>query len=192
MPAVIVLISIGVLLVIAAYLAAAETSLMRVNRIRVRYLAEKKEKNAELLQSTLEEINNYFTAILLIVLMVQVTAASLASWLAQREFGNIGVAIGAAILTVVLFIFGEMIPKAYASHHAEKVSLSVVKTVNVLSIICRPITWVLVRFANLFLRAFRQQGLSGKDMITEGEIMTLVDVAEEREVIEDGPFEAFC
>lgn len=185
MAAIIVLISIGVLLGFSAYLAAAETSLMRVNRIRVRFLAEKKEKNAELLQRTLEETNKFFTAILLTVLLVQITAASLAAWLAQRAFGNIGVVIGTAILTVVLFIFGELIPKAYASHHAEKVSLGVVKFVHVLSIVCRPITWLLVGFADLFLKAFSQEVLSGKELISEGEIMTLVDVAEEREVIEE-------
>ena len=114
---------------LAAYFAASETSLMRVSRIRVRYLSEKRVKNAKKLERLIEDPDRFLPPLLLMMLVVQLTSASLATWLTTKLTNNagIGVAVGTAVITALMFVFGELVPKAAASHNSEKVALRVTR-----------------------------------------------------------------
>src|SRR5450756_939076 len=182
------LIALVVLILIAAYMAASETALMRVGRIRVRYLAEKKVRNAEKLERLVKDPDRFLPALLLMALVVQLTSASLATWVTTKLTHNavVGVAVGTAVITAMLFTFGELVPKAAASHSSERVSLSVVGTITFLSKPLRPLALVFEWIAVGFLKLFRIEKLKGEMFVTdEGEILTMVTAAEEHDVIEE-------
>ena len=111
---------IGLLALIcfAAFLAASETALLRVSRIRVRYLMEKKVKKSEELDRLIADTDFFLPPLLLMVLIVQVTSASLATYLATKISGSAGVGVlaGTATVTILMFVFGELVPKAAAAH----------------------------------------------------------------------------
>lgn len=188
MVIVIGIIILVLLLVAAGYLAASETALMRVSRIRVRYLVEKKVKKADKLEKLIEDPDRFLPALLLLVLLVQLTSASLATWLTERLTHNAGIAVvvGTAVVTVFMFIFGELVPKAAASHESERVALSVTTPVTVLSRILRPIAivfeWVAVRILKL---VGRETEVVDWLVSEEGEIKAIVTAAEEHDVIEE-------
>lgn len=182
------LIGLIILILMAAFFAASETSLMRVSRIRVRYLVEKKEKNARKLERLIEDPDKFFPSILLAALVVQLTAASLATWLTTRLTHNagIGVAVGTAIIAVLMFIFGELVPKAGASHHSEKVALRVTGIINFTSTVLRPIALASEWIARSVLKGLGVETKAREELVTEeGEIKALVSAAEERDVIEE-------
>lgn len=183
-----VLIAIAVLIMLAAYLAASETAMMRVSRIRVRYLAEKKERNAEKLERLIKDPDRFLPPLLLMVLAVQLTSASLATWVTTRLSHNagVGVAVGTAVITAMLFIFGELIPKAAASHDSEKIALRVSRPIAFLSILLRPVAIIFELVANGFLKLIGKEKLNGEMIVRdEGEILTMVTAAEEHDVIEE-------
>jgi CBS domain containing-hemolysin-like protein len=173
---------------LAAYFAASETALMRVSRIRVRYLVEKKAKNAQKLERLIENPDWFLPPLLLIMLVVQLSSASLATWLTIRLTHNAGVAVaaGTAVITVLMFIFGELVPKAAASHSSEKVALRVARPITLMSTILRPIALLFEWVARGVLKLLRHEGGTREGLVTdEGEIKTLVNVAEEHAVIEE-------
>lgn len=181
------IVALLVLIMFAAYFAASETALMRVSRIRIRYLAEKKVKNARKLESLIEDPDRFLPSLLFVTLVVQLTSASLATWIATRLTGSagIGVAVGTAVVTVLMFIFGELAPKAAASHNSEKVALGVTRPIGVMSRALRPIAMLFEWIARGVLKLLGQGGSREKIVTDEGEIKALVSVAEEHDVIEE-------
>ena len=176
------------LIAMAAYLAASETALMRVSRIRVRYLVEKKVSKAERLERLVEDPDWFLPPLLLMVLAVQLSAASLATWIATRISHNpgIGVILGTAVVTILMFIFGELIPKAAASHNSEKVALRVTRFVTISSKLLRPIALLFQEAARGVLRIFGISGATVELMVSdEGEIKAMVSEAERHDVIEE-------
>ena len=176
------------LVAMAAYLAASETALMRVSRIRVRYLAEKKVKKADKLERLIENPDWFLPTLLFMVRVVQLSSASVASWLATRLAGNqaVGVTVGTAVMTVTMFIFGELVPKAFASHNAERVSLRVTRPMVFMSTILRPLALVFEWIAVGLMRLFRFSGPVKEGIVREeGEIKAMVTAAEEHDVIEE-------
>jgi putative hemolysin len=182
------IIALVILIVMAAFLAMAETALMRVSRIRVRYLTEKKVKKADKLQKLIENPDYFYPTILLVALAVQLTSASLATWLTLRLTHNagLGVAAGTVAITVLLFIFGELVPKSAASHDSERLALRVTRPVAAISWLLHPLSLVFEYIARGILKLLRRE-VTISDMIVseEGEIKALVTAAEEQEIIEE-------
>jgi putative hemolysin len=182
------LLVLAILISISAYVAASETALMRVSRIRVRYLAEKKVGNAVKLERLIKEPDWFLPTVLLMALIVQLTSASIATWLTTRLTHNAaaGVAVGTTVIAAMMFIFGELVPKAAASHDPERVALRVTRPITILSTILRPVTLVLEWIAAGILKLFRIEKPKGEMMVREeGEILTMVTAAEEHDVIEE-------
>lgn len=187
-PMIVGIVALVILLFLAAYLAASEASLMRSSRVRVRYLVEKKVRKAQILEDLIEKPESFLPSLLLMVLIVQLTSASLATWIVTRVSGNagIGVAVGTALITVMMFIFGELIPKSLASHDSEKIALKVVKPVAYIGRMLRPLAAVLEGFARGFMRIFLHRELTVEAIVRdEGEIKAMVSAAEENDVIEE-------
>jgi magnesium and cobalt exporter, CNNM family len=182
------LICLILLICMAAFFAASETALMRVSRIRVRYLAEKKQKNAVKLEKLIENPDRFYPSILLAALVVQLSSASLATWITTRLTNNagIGFAVGTAVITALMFIFGELVPKAGASHQSERVALRVTGVINFTAALLRPVAVACEWIARNILRGLGVETRAGDELVTEeGEIKALVSAAEERAVIEE-------
>ncbi|MBN2167912.1 MAG: HlyC/CorC family transporter [Actinobacteria bacterium] len=172
---------------LAAYLAASETALMRVSRIRVRYLVEKNEKKSKKLENLIENPDFFLPPLLLTALFVQMISASLATWLTTRITNNagLGVAVGTIVITTFMFIFGELLPKAIASHESEKVALSVTSPISLISRMLNHLTIALKYIADLILKVIGKGGLHVEDIVRdEGEIKAMISAAEESAVIE--------
>ncbi len=180
--------SMVILIGVAAFLAASETSLMRVSRIRVRYLVEKKVRNASRLEKLIEDPDRFLPPLLLMVLTVQLTTASLATWLTTELTGNagMGVAVGTAVITALMFVFGELVPKAAASKNSERMALAVTGPVTLISRVLRPLAILFEWIARGILTVLGKADVAREGLVTdEGEIKALVSAAEESDVIEE-------
>jgi len=176
------------LIFVAAYFAASETALLRVSRIRVRYLVEKEVKNSEKLEALIEDPDRFLPALLLVVLSVQLMSASLTTWLVTRITGSpgFGVAAGTALITILMFIFGELVPKAAASHDSEKIALKVASKINIMSKVLRPIAYLFEWLSIRILKLFGKEYVGVERIVSdEGEIKAIVTAAEEHDVIEE-------
>ncbi|MGH3649371.1 MAG: hemolysin family protein [Acidimicrobiia bacterium] len=171
---------LGIALVVAIFLAAAESSLLRVAEVRARALAEGGSGGARRLLTLLEHLPDVLNMILLLALLAQIGAATITGILAQRWFGNLGVTISSVVLTVLLFIYGEAIPKTYAVRHSEKTAMLVARPVAALERVLRPLVALLVWVADIQLPG---KGITTMPTITEEELKLLaLEAAREGEI----------
>ena len=154
----------------AVFLAAAETSLLRVSSVRAQTLAEKNGRRGERLAQLIGRLPRVLNTILLTALLSQIVAATVVGILAERWFGSLGVTLASVVLTIVLFIYAEAIPKTYAVRHADRVGLAVSGPVAVLELVLRPVVWLLVAIADLQAPG---KGITTSPTVTEGELRLL-------------------
>jgi putative hemolysin len=181
------LIVIFVLLAASGMLALAETSLVRMNRIKAKSLEDEKRRGARQLSRLVAQPAQFLNPILLLVLICQLVSATLVGIVAENLVGSIGVLIGAVFEVVVIFVFFEAVPKNWAVHNPERAALLSAPLVTTL-VRFPPIRFVsslLIGLANLII------GKSGESddgirpsYITDSELKAMADVAHEENVIE--------
>jgi len=162
--------------ILAIVFAAAEMALARVSDVRLRTMAEVGDRRARRLVALLEGLPRVINAILLAVLLVQIGAATITGLLAERWFSNVGIVIATVVLTIVLFVYTEAIPKTYAFRHPTRVALALTYPVVLLEFVLRPIVGGLVWFADLHAPG---KGVSLAPTITERELLSLAADAEQ-------------
>jgi CBS domain containing-hemolysin-like protein len=159
-----------VLLGIAVYLGAAEAALLRVRRTAVEVLADEGDAGARRVLRLVEDLPRVMNTVLLTVLLVQIGAATVTGILAERWFGSLGVTIASVVLTLVMFVYAEAIPKTYAVRHPLPVAKMTTPLVSLLRSLFRPVVSVLIWFADLQAPG---QGIAGTSGITEDELRRL-------------------
>lgn len=185
----ILVVVIVVLLVASGMLALAETSLVRMNRIKAKAMVDEKRRGARQLARLIEQPAKFLNPILLLVLVCQLVSATLVGVVAEHLLGGIGVLVGAAFEVIVIFVFFEAVPKNWAVHNPERAALL---SAPIVSAVVRfpPIRFVssiLIGLANLIIG---QPGGSDDGIrpsyITDSELKAMADVAHEENVIEGG------
>lgn len=163
-----------VLFLTAVVLGAAETALVRVSRVRIAALAEEGSRRADRTLRLLDDLPRVLNTILLVVLLVQIGAATVTGILAGRWFGNLGVTIASVVLTIFLFVYSEAIPKTYAYRNAAKVIMALAYPIGLLTSLLRPVVSVLVKFADLHAPG---KGIATTPTVTERELRSLAEAA---------------
>jgi CBS domain containing-hemolysin-like protein len=182
----VVILLIVVLLMIAAFTAMAETSISRLNRAKAHQLAqEKKSKSAQALLAIVEDPAPFLNVVLLITLLAHITGTAFATGLAIERFGDAGEALAAGVMTTVIFIFAEVVPKTFTVQRTETAALLTARPVYVLGRALQPFGKLLIWIANGVMAVLPGHGLPKGPFVTEEEIRHLVDVAEEEEEIEE-------
>jgi CBS domain containing-hemolysin-like protein len=172
-----------VLLVIAGFLAMAETSLTRMSRIKAMTLAEEKRRGAKALLELVEHPEGFLNPVLFLVLVCHLVAATLVGVLAERTFGPAGVAIAIMFEVIVIFVLAEAVPKTYAVQHPDRAALRVAPVVHAIARfpVTRLLARALIGLANILVPG---TGLKRGPFVSEEELLAFADVAEEEEVIE--------
>jgi len=175
-----------VFFLIAVVLAAAETSLVRVSRVRIAARAEGGGRRARRTLRLLDDLPHVLNTILLVVLLVQIGAATVTGILADRWFGSGGVTIASIVLTIFLFVYSEAIPKTYAYRHAAQVVMALAFPVGWLTSLLRPVVSLLVKFADLHAPG---KGIATTPTVTERELRSLAAAAATEGEITDADLE---
>lgn len=168
------LVALAVAFLAAVVLAASETALLRITKVRATTLVEEGRSGARVLERLVNDLPKVLSAILLTALLSQITAATIMGILADRWFGSLGVTLASIGLTVLLFIYGEAIPKTFAVRHPDTVALTVAPAVAGLSRVLRPIIAVLVWIADLQIPG---RSADTSPTVTESELRSLASLA---------------
>ena len=182
----ILILIIAVLLAASGVLAMAETSLVRMSRIKAKSLVDEKKRGARQLARLVENPANFLNPILLLVLICQLVSATLVGIVAEHLFGGLGVVLGIVFEIVVIFVVFEAVPKNWAVQHADRAALLSAPIVSTL-IRFPPIRWlstVLIGLANLIIGSSGDEEGLRHSYITDSELKAMADVAHEENVIE--------
>ena len=175
-----------ILLIFSGFFSSAETALSCANRMRIRTLAENGDKKALRVQAILESYSKMLSTVLIGNNIVNIGASSLATTLTIRLFGDGSIFIGifTGILTFLILIFGEIVPKTWAGGRADKIALAYSGIIRLLMFLFTPVIWVVDNIAQGIIRVFHMGAKPGEGSITADELRTYVDVSHEEGVIE--------
>lgn len=181
-PGVIQFVSLIILVILSSFFSSAETAFSTVNRVRMRALEEEGSRRAAKVNKILENYSKMLSAILIGNNVVNLSASSLATTLAMRISLPVGIATG--ILTIVVLLCGEIIPKTWAMLSSEKISLAYSGVILGLMHLLTPVIFVVDKMSNGILRLLRIDPSKKITTMTEAELRTYVDVSHEDGVIE--------
>ena len=150
----------------------------------MRHLAEAGSKSAATVIKVTDNKPKMLSAILIGNNIVNLSASSLATTVAINVWGSYGAGIATGILTFLILIFGEIMPKSMASIKANRMAMRYAGIVWVLMIVLTPIIFVINALSYAVLRIFGVDPKKDYDKITEEELRTIVDVSHESGVIE--------
>ena len=187
MPDPILIIQIVVLLLLillSAFFSSCETAFSSANPMKVRTLADEGNKRAELVQKILNRYPKFLSIVLIGNNIVNISASALMTTLAIYTGLPWAVSAGTGILTFVVLLFGEIIPKTWANLYAETVALIYAPIVQFLMILLTPVIFIVDKIAYVFLRILGIDPKKKKAVITESELRTIVEASHEEGVIE--------
>ena len=173
-----------ILLLLSAFFSSAETALTTVNKIKMRSLAEDGDKQAETVLDVTDNSSKMLSAILIGNNIVNLSASALTTTIAY-QLGGAYVALATAIITVLILIFGEIVPKTAANIKAESMALAYAFPIKIIMIIVTPISIIINALARVIMFVLRIDPNAKTDTLTEDELRTLVDVSHEDGVIEE-------
>ena len=173
-----------IMVMLSAFFSSAETAMTTVNKIRIQALAELGNKKAEVLLKIVSDSGKMLSTILIGNNIVNMAASALVTTLTIHVFGNIYVGFATGLLTLLVLLFGEITPKTLASVHAEKLSLSYARVIYFLMIVLTPVIFLIGKMANFIIMLLGVDPDSRRDVMTEHELRTLVNVSQEEGVIE--------
>lgn len=180
--AVIQLVILLLLIVLSAFFSSAETALSMVNRVRMRALEEEGNKAAARVNRILDNYGKMISTILIGNNIVNMSISSLATILALRINLMVGIATG--IVTILVLLFGEIVPKTWANLNDEKIALAYSGIIYSLMHVLAPVIFVVDKLSGGILRLLHIDPNKKASAMTETELKTYVDVSHEDGVIE--------
>ena len=178
---VIQLFALLILLFLSGFFSSAETALTTVNRVRLKTLADEGDKRAQTAMKVLDKYGKMLSAILIGNNIVNISASALATTLAIRI--NLAVGIATGILTVVVLLFGEIMPKNLAMVYSENLALGYAGAIAAIMKLLTPAIFIVDKLANGMMKLLHIDA-NKKTAMTENELRTYVEVSHEDGVIE--------
>ena len=165
-----------ILIILSGFFSSSETGLMAINRYRLKHLANSGHRGARTAQKLLTRPDRLIGLILLGNNMVNILAASIATVIAIRLFGDNGIWISTLVMTVIVLIFAEVAPKTVAALHPEKIAFPALFVLAILLKLLNPIVWLINSFANLLLKPFGvKTDVVALEALNREELRTLVN-----------------
>ena len=166
-------------LALSGYFSATETAFSTFNRLKMKALAEDGNKRAQLVLTMSEDYDRLLSTILVgnnIVNILLTTLATMffADLIVHSE--NLAATISTIVTTVAVLIFGEISPKSLAKEHADGFALTTAPVLRFVTWILLPINLLFSGWKWLLRLIFKTKG---EDVVTEEEVLTMVDEAEE-------------
>jgi len=173
------------LLLLSAFFSSAETALTTVNKLRIRSLVDEGRRGAKTVADLIEDPSKMLSTILIGNNIVNLTASSLTTSLAINQFhASYSTGIATGILTFLILIFGEIVPKTLASIYNEKLSFLYAPAILTFTKVLTPVIFLLNLLSKGIMKLVGVDSDQKTTAITENELLTIVEVSHEEGVIE--------
>jgi len=165
------------LILLSAFFSSSETSMMAINRYRLRHMANDKHRGALNVLKLLDRPDRLLGLILFGNNLVNIVAASIATIISIRLFGDTGILASSLALTAVILIFAELAPKTLAALYPERLAFPMSYILLPLGYLLYPFVWIVNKCANglLILVGVNMEAANTEDgSLTSDELRTVV------------------
>ncbi|MES9824916.1 MAG: hemolysin family protein [Candidatus Thiodiazotropha endolucinida] len=174
---------LALLLVLSGVFSGSETALINLSMARAEALYREGRRGAQALYMLKKDPSRMLITILIGNNVVNIAASAMATVIATDYFGDTGPGIAVGVLTILILVFGEITPKSLATRFSERISLFIAPLIVGFMRLIYPLVWVFLQFTN-----WVQSSTKAMDdpLVTEHEVITLIEHGEEEGVIDTG------
>lgn len=160
----------------SAYFSGTETSMMTINRYRLRHAAKQGNRSAKRVEKLLQRPDRLISLVLIGNNLINIVASALATIVGMRLYGDAGVAIATGVLTFVILIFAEVLPKSIAALYPERFAYPSSVLLSPLQKIMLPVVWFFNQITLVFMRIFgiKSPVIQG-NAVSKEELRTIVN-----------------
>ncbi len=176
---------IVVSLLVSAFFSSSETALTSLSKVKVAQLISNDSKNAKYFSIWMKHPNKMLNTILIGNNVANIFASVLAGNVANRISGSSQIAITTAIMTILILFFGEITPKTFAKHNAERLAIICIRPLAALYYVLYPFTYVINAFVKVVIKIMGGEIDKEQPLITEEELEFLINVGEKEGILED-------
>jgi len=191
-----------ILIVVNAFFACAEITILSLNENKIKKAAEDGDKRSAKVQKVIEKPEKFLSTIQICITLAGFLGSAFAAdnfsgilsdWLvndlkvtfvSQNTIQDVSVVIITLLLAFITLVFGELVPKRIAMKKADKLAYAAASAVKFFSFVFSPVVWLLSRTTNGVLRLLGIDPADNGEEVTEEEIMLMVDMGEELGAIE--------
>lgn len=181
--------AIVILLLLGAFFSGAETALTGASRARMHQLEQEGSRGARIVNRLREHKEQMIGALLLGNTLINILSSALATSVAIGVFGDRGVVYATVLMTVLVLIFAEVMPKTYAINYADRSALAIAPLVRWVVAVLIPVTtavnWIVRHLLGLFGIDARTEGLATNEEELRGAIELHRGVDTEEEIKEE-------
>ncbi len=171
------------LLAFSAFFSASETAYSSLNKIRMKNYADAGNRKARRALYVADDFDRLLSTILVGNNVVNMASASIATVVATAMFGASGAAVATVVMTVLVLIFGEILPKTLAKENSENIAMAAGGLLSFLIKLLSPIVFFFVKIKELALRLVK--GPAAQPSVTEEELKYIVESIEQEGVLEE-------
>ena len=168
-----------VLLFLSMMFSSGETAFLSVNKLKIKYLREKKNKKAARVEKILKDKQKFLTTSLIGNSLVNILISVLLTALMVELVGAKGLSIAVTAATIAILIFGEILPKSIALVFSEPIALRFSGFILFLIKLLAPIEWLFSGFTKFFLKFLGVKNLQSNEALTDADLKDFFDVSQE-------------
>ena len=166
----------------SAFFSASETAFSSVNKIRLKNYASDGNRKAEKALKVAEDFDRMLSAILIGNNIVNIASASIGTVIFTKMMGPAGAAVSTVVMTVLVLIFGEILPKSYAKQNSEKVTMNFSAPLNVIMVVLTPLVWIFTKLQSLVKS---KKGEEDTPSVTQEELKFIIEEIEDEGVLQE-------
>ncbi|MGI5936684.1 MAG: hemolysin family protein [Oscillospiraceae bacterium] len=170
---------------LSGFFSASEMAYSSANRLRIENAAESGSHLARAACAVLNRYDNALSAILIGNNLVNITASSLASVVAILIGGEKYTALATAIITLLIIIFGESVPKIVAKKNANKLALRFAYIIRTLTLLLKPVVAVVVGLVGLITAPLKGEEIEDEEEAAVEELQSIIETVEDEGVIDE-------
>ena len=174
---------VAILIALSGFFSSSETALTSVNQIRLKRRATEGDKKSMTVLKLLEKPQDVISSILIGNNIVNIASSAVATVFFTQLFGASGPVVATVVMTVLVLIFGEVLPKTAAQQQPEMISRKVAKPISKIATIFKPAVFLLTALSGLVTKWLFSH-VDDAPTITEEEFKALVEVGEEEGVLQ--------
>ena len=176
---VLLLISLLALFLLSMFFSSAETAFLSLNKLKLRFLRERNNRAAARAEKILQNKQKFLSTILIGNSIVNIAISVVLTAAALRIFGDSGLGIAVAAGTVLLLIFGEILPKSIALVYPDALSLAFARFILLLMAIFSPVVTLFSAITGILLRLCGIREAQNTATVTEADLREFFQAREE-------------
>ncbi|MFR6425934.1 MAG: hemolysin family protein [Oscillospiraceae bacterium] len=179
-------VALVVLIALSAFFSASEMSYSSANRLRLENAAEDGSRRARAAVGILDHYDRALSAILIGNNLVNIASSSLGSVIVILLAGEQWTWVSTVVLTLLVIIFGETMPKIVAKQNANGIALRNAYVIRALSVVLYPVIWLVVGLVHLITRPLRgDTGDGDPEEAASQELQSIIETAEDEDVLDE-------